>query len=112
MTAPAVLNFLVEGAMSGQLAGRDAGAGVSVIFVDTDRPGAGPRLHRHPYDETFVMHSGEAEFTVADERLTARAGQVVVVPPWTPHKFVNTGTDRLVMTNIHANDEFVTEWLE
>lgn len=112
MTAPAVLSFLVDGAMSGQFAGRDHGAGVSVIFVDTDRPGAGPRLHRHPYDETFVMHSGEAEFTVAGERLTARAGQVVVVPPRTPHKFVNTGTDRLVMTNIHANDEIVTEWLE
>jgi mannose-6-phosphate isomerase-like protein (cupin superfamily) len=112
MTAPAVLNFLVDGAMNGQFAGRDAGAGVSVILVDTDEPGAGPRLHQHPYDETFVMHSGEAEFTVAGKALTARAGHVVVVPPWTPHKFVNTGAGRLVMTNIHANDEFVTEWLE
>jgi mannose-6-phosphate isomerase-like protein (cupin superfamily) len=112
MTAPDVLTFLVDGAMTGQLAGRDHGASVSVILVDTDVPGAGPRLHRHPYDETFVMHGGQAEFTVAGERVTARAGQIVVVPPWAPHKFVNTGTDRLVMTNIHANDEFVTEWLE
>lgn len=112
MTAPEVLTFLVDGAMSGQLTGRDHGATVSLILVDTDQPGAGPRLHQHPYDETFVMHSGEAEFTVAGERVTARAGQVVVVPPWTPHKFVNLGAGRLVMTNIHANDEFVTEWLE
>ncbi|MGH3586928.1 MAG: cupin domain-containing protein [Pseudonocardia sp.] len=112
MPAPDVLTFLVDGAMSGQFAGRDHGASVSVILVDTAEPGAGPRLHQHPYDETFVMQRGEAEFTVAGERFTARAGQVVVVPPYTPHKFANIGADRLVMTNIHANDEFVTEWLE
>jgi mannose-6-phosphate isomerase-like protein (cupin superfamily) len=112
MALPDVQSFLADGAINGQFAGRDHGGTVSVILVDTDVPGAGPRLHRHPYDETFVMHGGEAEFTVAGETLTARRGQVVVVPPWTPHKFVNTGSERLVMTNIHANDEFVTEWLE
>jgi mannose-6-phosphate isomerase-like protein (cupin superfamily) len=108
---PAVLTFDVNGAMSGQFEGRDHGGTVSVILVDTDEPGAGPRLHRHPYDETFVMHAGEAEFTVGDRKLVARAGQVIVVPPNAPHKFTNVG-GRLVMTNIHAGDEFVTEWLE
>jgi mannose-6-phosphate isomerase-like protein (cupin superfamily) len=112
MATPEVQSFLVDGVMTGQFVGRDHGGSVSVIFVDTEVPGAGPSLHQHPYDESFVLHGGEAEFTVAGERLTARAGQVVVVPPWTPHKFVNTGEDRLVMTNIHANDEIVTEWLE
>jgi mannose-6-phosphate isomerase-like protein (cupin superfamily) len=111
--APAdVLTVLVDGATSGQFEGRDHGGSVSVILVSTEESGAGPALHRHPYDETFVMHSGAAEFTVAGRVLVARAGQVVVVPPETPHKFRNTGAGRLVMTNIHANDEFVTEWLE
>ena len=108
---PAVLTFDVDGAMRGQFEGRDHGGGVSVILVDTDEPGAGPRLHRHPYDETFVLHAGEAEFVVGDRKLVARGGQVVVVPPDTAHKFTNVG-GRLVMTNIHAADEFVTEWLE
>jgi mannose-6-phosphate isomerase-like protein (cupin superfamily) len=108
---PEVLTFDVDGAMTGQFEGRDHGGTVSVILVDTDEPGAGPRLHRHPYDETFVIHAGQAEFTVGEEKLTARGGQVVVVPPNAPHKFANTG-GRLVMTNIHAGDEFETEWLE
>jgi mannose-6-phosphate isomerase-like protein (cupin superfamily) len=109
--SPAVLTLDVDGAMTGQFEGRDHGGSVSVILVDTDQPGAGPRLHRHPYDETFVLHTGEAEFTVGDRKLVARGGQVVVVPPNIPHKFANVG-GRLVMTNIHAGDEFVTEWLE
>jgi mannose-6-phosphate isomerase-like protein (cupin superfamily) len=108
---PAVLTVAAHGAMTGQFEGRDLGGSVSVIIVDTDEPGAGPRLHRHPYDETFVMHAGEAEFTVGERTLVARGGQVVVVPPNAPHKFRNLG-GRLVMTNIHAGDEFVTEWLQ
>lgn len=27
------------------------------------RPGVGPRLHRHPYHEVFVVEAGEATFT-------------------------------------------------
>ncbi|NMH79354.1 cupin domain-containing protein [Pseudonocardia xinjiangensis] len=111
--APYQLATVLEaGAGSGQLQGREHGGTVSVILVSTDEPGAGPALHQHPYDETFVMHGGEAEFTVAGQVLVATAGQVVVVPPQTPHKFRNVGSERLVMTNIHANDVFITEWLE
>ena len=47
-SSPAVLTFDVDGAMTGQFEGRDHGGTVSVILVDTDEPGAGPRLHRHP----------------------------------------------------------------
>ncbi|WP_426996879.1 hypothetical protein [Pseudarthrobacter sp. N5] len=36
------------------------GAGVSVILESTWTPGSGPRLHRHPYAETFVIRSGRA----------------------------------------------------
>ena len=32
----------------------------------------------------------------------AGAREVVVVPPNTPHKFVNTGEDELVQVSIHA----------
>lgn len=92
--------------------GRDHGSGVSIIMVDTDEDGAGPALHRHPYDETFVIRRGEAEFVVADQVMVGRAGQIIVVPPQTPHKFAKTGSERLEMVNIHASDVFITEWLE
>lgn len=88
------------------------GAGVSLIFEDSDVDGSGPFLHQHPYAETFVIHSGRALFTVADEQLVGEAGMVLVVPKLTPHKFAVIGPDRYVATHIHANDTFVTEWLE
>ncbi|WP_052436852.1 cupin domain-containing protein [Georgenia sp. SUBG003] len=95
-----------------QLEGRGCEAGVSLIFTSTAEPGAGPYLHKHPYAETFVIHSGRALFTVGDEELVGASGHVIVVPGFTPHKFAVLGPETFRSTNIHANDTFVTEWLE
>jgi mannose-6-phosphate isomerase-like protein (cupin superfamily) len=94
-----------------ELTGRQYGADVSLIFVSTDRDGAGPALHQHPYPEVFVIHAGEARFTVGRRRLTGKAGQVLVVPSFTPHRFEKTGPGRLEMTDIHTSPKFITEWL-
>jgi quercetin dioxygenase-like cupin family protein len=91
--------------------GGDLGAGVCVIKVDM-APGEGPRLHRHPYEEVFVVLEGDAEFTAGDERLRATAGESIVVPPDTPHLFVNAGEGRLRLVAIHVSPAFDTEWLE
>ncbi|MDQ2846122.1 MAG: cupin domain-containing protein [Actinomycetota bacterium] len=88
------------------------GAGVSIIFEDTDKDGDGPYLHMHPYPETFVIRVGKALFTVGGEEQIEEAGMVLVVPKLTPHKFAVIGPDRFVSTNIHASDTFITEWLE
>ena len=95
-----------------EVEGRAVGLPVSVIRISTDRNGAGPALHRHPYPETFIVHRGEALFTVADETFVAHGGQIYVAPALAPHRFEKTGTERLEMTNIHANDVFITEWLD
>lgn len=92
--------------------GKPYGAGVSIILESTDEVGSGPRLHQHPYPETFVIRLGRALFTVAGEEIVGEAGQILVVPPNTPHKFAVLGPGRFESVNIHANDEFVTEWLE
>ena len=87
------------------------GAGVSFIVVEAP-PRGGPRLHRHPYEEVFVVQEGTATFTAGDEIIEAHGGQVVVVPAGVPHKFVNTGAGRLRQVDIHASERFITEWLE
>jgi mannose-6-phosphate isomerase-like protein (cupin superfamily) len=92
--------------------GETVGSQVSLIMVYSTRDGAGPRLHRHPYTETFVVRHGRALFTVGDERLEASGGQILVVPAFAPHKFAVIGPDPFVSTNIHANATFETEWLE
>lgn len=92
--------------------GATIGSQVSLIFVYSPRDGAGPKLHRHPYTETFVVRHGRALFTVGEERLEAVGGQVLVVPALMPHKFAVIGGEPFVSTNIHANATFETEWLE
>ena len=91
--------------------GERHGASVCVLIADL-APGGGPRLHRHPYEEVFVLHEGRARFTVGDGTLEAGAGQVLVVPAGIPHKFVNTGDGQLRVMSVHASPRRLGEWLE
>jgi mannose-6-phosphate isomerase-like protein (cupin superfamily) len=86
-------------------------APVSIILFDGP-PGSGPKLHRHPYAEVFLVQEGCATFTVGDRTLVLRGGQIVVAPAGTPHKFINSGDGPLRQIDIHASERFVTEWLD
>jgi quercetin dioxygenase-like cupin family protein len=91
--------------------GAEYGASVSLILNDTE-PGHGPRLHRHPYDETWVVQEGTVMFQLGEEHVTADAGAIVVAPPGVPHKFTVDGPGRAKLVCIHASPTMVTEWLE
>ena len=95
-----------------EFAGADyGGAGVCVIFTDLP-PGGGPALHKHPYEEVFVMLEGQATFVVDGDTIAAGADDIVIVPPDTPHGFTNSGAGPLRQVNIHVSPTFETEWLE
>jgi mannose-6-phosphate isomerase-like protein (cupin superfamily) len=96
---------------TGDLKGAEHGATISLIF-DHSEPGQGPRLHKHPYDETWVVVEGNLTFQAGEETLKAGPGNIVIVPPGTPHKFTNDGPGRSNLVCIHANPTMVTEWLE
>jgi quercetin dioxygenase-like cupin family protein len=102
---------LPGGSNSRELEGKDYGAGLTLILVNVET-GQGPNLHRHPYEEIFVVHAGNGTFFVDESQLQARAGDIVIAPAGTAHRFVNSGSDRLQLTAIHHNANFVTEWLE
>jgi quercetin dioxygenase-like cupin family protein len=87
------------------------GVPVSLFLVD-DRPGAGPLLHRHPYPELFIVHAGQAEFQIDEARLVAAAGDILIAPAETAHRFANTGHEQLRITAIHTAPNMATEWLE
>jgi quercetin dioxygenase-like cupin family protein len=97
--------------LPGRFEGADHGAGVSFFLARTP-PGRGPRLHRHPYEETFVVHEGRLTFTVDGQTIEARAGQIVIAPPGSVHKFVNVGDAPAHMTNIHPRPRMAQEDLE
>jgi quercetin dioxygenase-like cupin family protein len=81
---------------------------LSFFYVDAE-PGAGPDLHFHPYEEVFVILEGQATFTIAGQTITASSGDVLLAPPNTPHKFINSGTGRLRTMNIHPSDHVIQE---
>jgi mannose-6-phosphate isomerase-like protein (cupin superfamily) len=95
-----------------EFAGFDHGEiGSSVIVVDAP-PGSGPKLHKHPYAEIFVVLEGHATFTAGSEVIETGGGQIVVVPADVPHKFINSGTGPLRQVDIHPSGQFITTWLE
>jgi mannose-6-phosphate isomerase-like protein (cupin superfamily) len=81
------------------------------IILVHSQPGAGPKLHRHPYAEVFVVESGQATFRIGDRTVVVDGGHVVVSPPGEAHGFTNTGTGELRLTAIHGAGRFNTEWL-
>jgi mannose-6-phosphate isomerase-like protein (cupin superfamily) len=94
-----------------EIQGAVSGTDVSVIVIDTDEAGAGPRLHRHPYPETFVLVDGEVHFWVGED-FVADGPSVHVAPSMTPHRFEVTGTSHVHMVAIHHSPKFLTEWLD
>jgi mannose-6-phosphate isomerase-like protein (cupin superfamily) len=112
MTGPAVID--IEDLRRGDafvFVGADHGGTAVSFILDRSQPGRGPALHRHPYDEVWILDEGHASFTAGDRTLTAGPGSVVVVPADTPHKFTNTGTTPLRMVCIHLSARMETEWL-
>jgi mannose-6-phosphate isomerase-like protein (cupin superfamily) len=55
---------------------------------------------------------GNVSFQAGEEQLEATSGDVVIVPPDTPHKFTSRGPGRCHLVCIHANPTYETEWLE
>ena len=76
------------------------------MFVTEYPNGRGPDLHLHPYAEMFLVEQGFATFTVGEDEHRVAAGNIVVVPPETPHGFKNRepeGTLRVV--SVHPSPE-------
>ncbi len=100
---------------SPEFVGADHGGGARICLILVDaRPGSGPRLHRHPYEEVFVVLEGEATFTLGDRQRVIRAGEIVVAPAGSfvlksrgiYHAFCNAGTEDARVLEFHIPGEF------
>ena len=88
--------------IASELVGDDhGGLPVSLLFIDAP-PGRGPGL---------IVQEGTVTFTAGDEERVVHAGEIVIVPPGTPHRFENTGDGPLRQLSIQMSPRFVTDWL-
>jgi quercetin dioxygenase-like cupin family protein len=83
--------------------------GSSAFIVDL-AAGLGPRRHRHPYDEIFVIVDGTVRLEAGGEVAVATAEDIVVVPAGVPHAFSGAGPGRARLVNIHASNRVVTQF--
>ncbi|HZC31756.1 MAG TPA: cupin domain-containing protein [Candidatus Bathyarchaeia archaeon] len=105
------LDQLEHTAHSHELVGAEHGEVPFSIILVHSQPGVGPKLHRHPYVEVFIVHSGRATFQIGADMFVVDEGHIVVSPPGEAHGFTNTGTSELRLTAIHGAPRFDTEWL-
>ena len=96
---------------SNEFVGAEHGEIPFSIIVVHSQPGVGPKLHRHPYAEVFVVESGVATFRLGDDEVVVGGGHVVVGPPNIAHGFTNSGDGELRLIAIHGSSRFNTEWL-
>ena len=96
-----------DGPWRGFVDGIAIGGSVTVLTYGTDTPGAGPCLHVHPYDETFIIVEGRARFFIGETIIDAAAGEVVLGPAAVPHRFENLGPGRLQTVDIHHSPRWI-----
>jgi quercetin dioxygenase-like cupin family protein len=71
------------------LTGKDTAGRYCLIDMHIP-PGGGPPPHRHDFEETFIVMTGELEATFRGEKSVVRAGETVHIPANAPHQFHNS----------------------
>ena len=82
------------------------------LVMGETAPGQGAPLHRHSYEELFIVHGGRGTYTVGEGIVEAGPGEVVLIPSGVPHRFVNNGRETLYHTAVHSTGTFELEYLE
>jgi len=71
------------------LSGDDTGDRFTLIDMYVP-PGGGPPLHRHDYEETFIVLDGRLDLTFRGTTQGVGAGTTINVPANAPHQFRNS----------------------
>lgn len=79
---------LVGGTYTITVSGADTNGRFSVMDMHIP-PGGGPPLHRHDFEETFIVLEGEIEATFRGRKMSVRAGETINLPANAPHRFQN-----------------------
>jgi quercetin dioxygenase-like cupin family protein len=87
--------------------GRATGARALSLMTSTFVPGGGyPFLHVHrSLEEMFYVVSGEIEYRLGDDRISAGAGSTIFIPPGVAHCFKGIGTEPASIVVIYSSPD-------
>lgn len=97
---------------NGKLEGKAVHTGVSFLFNEVGEAGKGPPLHKHPYDEVYIVRQGQAQVIVGEDELEVSEGEILIIPANTPHKVLTAGSGTTEIISVHVSDNFQAEILE
>ena len=97
---------------NGKLEGQNLGTQISFLFNEVTESGKGPPVHRHPYDEVYVVRQGQARVTVGDDEAVVNEGDILVIPANTPHKVLTEGTGPFEIISVHVSEKIVMDLVE
>jgi mannose-6-phosphate isomerase-like protein (cupin superfamily) len=88
-----------DGSEIRELAGTPTGNSQNQSLAEaTVPPGGETEEHYHrASEEIYVFTAGSGRMKLGDEDTEVSAGDTVVIPPGTPHKLWNTGTEPLIL---------------
>ncbi len=78
----------------------DKKVGTVTIFAFDE--GQGLSEHTAPFDAFVQIVDGEAEVTISGKRMTARAGEIVIMPAGEPHSLRAAKRFKMLLTMIRA----------
>jgi mannose-6-phosphate isomerase-like protein (cupin superfamily) len=78
----------------------------AVMTLKPDKSsGSEPEAHKKS-DQVLLVLDGEVEGEIANETVTLRGGDVVVIPAGTRHKFSNRGSADAITFNTYSPPEY------
>lgn len=88
-----------DGSLIRELMHPDKHASRAQSLAEATVPAGGETLlHRHrTSEELYHFTRGEGRMTLGAETFAVRAGDTVCIPPGTPHRLQNTGSEPLVL---------------
>jgi quercetin dioxygenase-like cupin family protein len=71
------------------LRSEESDGAVALVLLSSRAGAAGPRLHKHGFDEAFYVLEGELTFQLGDEVFKRSAGELAFAPREVPHTYAN-----------------------
>ncbi len=111
----------IPSAFAQQFTDKQSGYDQSQVYVSADgdvqflKIHTAIRLHKHLMrSHVYSMISGQGQVTLNGQTQNIRAGQVIVVPPGTTHKLMNTGEQPLLAIELTMPTSSAADvlWLE